>query len=65
MSNEMSTEPEKDLQVWLGYQSTGRNWTTQDAKDFIDGFVEGLEASGIRIEPEPVTPWWRRLLRRS
>lgn len=53
-----------DFQRWLNWGLMAQNMTPQDGKDFIDGFIDGLEASGIRLVPQPRKPWWRRLLRR-
>jgi hypothetical protein len=57
-------EADEDFQRWLQWGSMTRNWTQQDAKDFLDGFVDGLRSSFPDLDPKPRKPWWKRIFSR-
>jgi hypothetical protein len=57
-------DADEDFQRWLQWGSITRNWTQQDARDFLDGFIDGLKGQGVELPPPAPKPWWRRLLRR-
>lgn len=53
-----------DFERWMHWGSVAQGWTQQDAKDFLNGFIDGIESQMGPIQARPRRPWWKRLFRR-